>query len=45
MKVAKVTRAAPVIGQVKEDIDRVFDLDPGRLQPIIAAPVSIEICR
>lgn len=25
MKVAKVTRAAPVIGQVKEDIDRVFD--------------------
>ena len=25
MKVAKVTRAAPIIGQVKNDIDRVFD--------------------
>jgi HSP20 family protein len=25
MKVAKVTRAAPIIGQVKDDIDRVFD--------------------
>ena len=25
MKVAKVTKAAPIIGQVKEDIDRVFD--------------------
>ncbi len=25
MKVAKVTRATPIIGQVKEDIDRVFD--------------------
>ena len=25
MKVAKATRAAPIIGQVKNDIDRVFD--------------------
>ena len=25
MKVAKVTRGAPIIGQVKDDIDRVFD--------------------
>jgi HSP20 family protein len=25
MKVTKVTRAAPIIGQVKDDIDRVFD--------------------
>ena len=25
MKVAKVTRGAPIIGQVKNDIDRVFD--------------------
>ena len=40
MKVAKVTRGAPLIGQVKDDIDRVFDRFFAR--PFLSEPITPE---
>jgi HSP20 family protein len=38
MKIAKVTRGAPLIGQVKDDIDRVFDRFFAR--PFMSEPIT-----